>query len=158
MKVCPKCEAVNQDKNKFCANCEAYLSSITTIDDKGYLDTAVKSEQKRINIRNATIISIVGGYILIYNIWAITKFFEIFHSLEKYWIVAFSYIPCCLILFAPYDKIYCYFRRKMNKPEKHLSDFAIWSFRIVGVILLFILYDRTFSILASVKPEERIVQ
>lgn len=151
MKICPKCEAINKSTNKICSNCGEFIPSNSHYVDNNYATIEITKQSKRSTKRKIIINLCFIVFLIIFNIWAITMNYVEHGSLEYFLPLVLWYIPCLIIFLFPYDKVYCYYRKRKNKPTKHLSDFVLLIFRSIGVIFTVYLYIENLNILLFTK-------
>ncbi|MEG2814490.1 MAG: hypothetical protein RSA79_07795, partial [Oscillospiraceae bacterium] len=136
MKICPKCQANNSDKNKQCVECQSFIGNVEISIEKDFMKNVMKRE-KTSRIRKRIIIATaIALYYICYNIWSASCCYKMFGNIDNYLKLLPLYLPCILIFFFPYDKLYCYIRKKMKKPQKHISDVFVTGYIAVGVLYL----------------------
>lgn len=148
MRICHKCNAVNKDNNRFCSECQQYIALEAVLPDGDYVKNAIKREDKRIFWRKTIKFSLLILYYIIFNAWAAYTCYGLFGSLDRFYTLMLWYLPCLAIFFFPYDKFYCSIRKNQGKTERHLSDFVIMIFMVIGIIYMAIMYAKTYDIWA----------
>lgn len=146
MKECPECKAFNKDTNKYCSNCLKYLSNVESKSDAGYVDNLLKIQHKRHLKKRVIVASALLAFYLVFNCWSAMVCYDMFGNIDKYLQLIVWYLPCLPIFFFPYDKVYCFIRKKRNKPTKHIPDTFVVTYIAVGVLYLVIMYSQTYSI------------
>lgn len=148
MKVCPNCGMANNSKARYCNQCEAYLGTVPIETEEVTVEQMVSRQDRQSRIKMILIGCCFILFFLIYNIWAVWMNLRVFGHLTYYFKLIPWYIPCLIVFFFPYDKVYGMIRKKQRKTEKHLSDFILMIFRSIAVLGLIQMYVSTYDILA----------
>lgn len=147
MRTCPNCNAINSDKNKFCVECNQYIANVKSNKDESYILDTIKKQQNQIFRKVWIVYILIGLFYFAFNIWAAIMCIDIHGDIKWYLYLLPLYIPCFIIFFFPYDKVYCKYRKKKEKPERHLSDFTLSMFHCVGVLYLLVMFFVIFDML-----------
>lgn len=149
MKICPKCQTPNQDKNYYCVECNAVLTGAKRVDDAAVvgekLQKADKAERSRkmLFIGIFVVITVLIDAFMIYCGLTIHTDDGAF-DMSKIWLRMLWYIPIAFAALFNFDSVYCKIRAKRGLPEKHLPDtvntaivglaIACWFFLQCGII------------------------
>jgi hypothetical protein len=151
MKICPKCNAVNKDTQPLCVDCDSYIGNVSPIPEGNYIDNAIAKSHRQSKIRKIVFTTLFLAFYGFFVFFTMTLCIQIYGDLKRYFLYSLLYIPCLILFFFPYHKVYCWYRKKRKKPEKYLSDTIISMFKAIAWVYLVILYMGTFDMLNMVE-------
>lgn len=149
MKICHHCQAVNGNDNKHCSECQGFIANDPIKDDANFVAERIKNSNRQVFWSRFIRYGIIVLFMLVYNAYIAYVCYDLLGSLEKYWALVVWYIPGFLLCFFPYDKVYCAIRKKMKKPQKHLSDFFYMFPYMLSIIYLFVMFQQSYDIWAK---------
>ncbi|WMJ24390.1 hypothetical protein RBG61_06900 [Paludicola sp. MB14-C6] len=147
MKTCPKCNAVNKDSQRLCVNCDSYLGNVASEYDDDYAEKVIMRSNRKSKTRSIITTVLFLLFYCSFLVFTMILSYDIFGGLERYFRYSLLYIPCLILFLFPYNKVYCWYRKKKKKDESYLADSFIAIFKAVAWIYLICLYVGTFQMM-----------
>lgn len=150
MRVCPKCGTVNKDERVVCAECQEYIGAVETSGDSTYAKQSVEAIAKKIQRKNwiHAILFIIVYILLI--CCTIPACFAAYGNLDRWLVLLPFLIPCAVLFFFPYDRVYRWILKKRGKPVRYLSENWTIFFRVIAWLSLLVMCMQFYDNLARV--------
>ena len=150
MRVCPKCGTVNKDERVVCAECQEYIGAVEKSGTSDYAKRYVDTISRKVQLKNRIhLILFIVIYLLLISC-TIPPAFGTDRNLHRWLVLVPFLIPCAVLFFFPYDRVYRVLLKKRGKPDHYLSENWIIFFRILAWISLIIMYVQFYDNLARV--------
>ena len=150
MRVCAKCGTVNKDERVICAECQSYIGAVKVTGDSSYAKQSVEAVAKKTQRKN--LIHMILFIVIYLSLGAcmIPACLAAHGNLNRLLILLPFFIPCAVLFFFPYDRVYRMILRKRGKPDRYLSESWTIFFRVLAWLSLVVMYVQFYDNLARV--------